>query len=106
MARKFRAPKDKFASLNREWKDAVDNMNRDDIRQRIATVTMEYTELLEAKKNDVDLQEKQEAYKNASEVYRRGTKDFKLKVEYLKKAMDAQGGDTHKDAATSAVELP
>lgn len=84
--------KDPFESIPEEFKDAVAGMSVDEIKQRIAQVALDQVELMKAKKEDQDLFEKKEAYKEAGALYREGTKLNKTKIEYCKMMIDSKGG--------------
>ena len=89
---KEKAQKDPFIDVPEEFKDAVAGMNVDEIKQRIAQVALDQVELMKAKKEDGDLLEKREAYKEAGMGYREGTKMNRVKIEYCKQMIDNKGG--------------
>lgn len=85
---------DPFSDLDSDWKDAVASSDRVEIESRISKVACNDVELRKMKKEDQHLKECQEAYKDASAVYRDGFKQNKLKIEFLKRALDDKGGPT------------
>lgn len=87
-----RADKDPFEVVPEEFKDAVMGMSVEEIKQRIAQVALDQVELMKAKKEDQDLLEKRETYKEAGALYREGSKMNKTKIEYCKMAIDSKGG--------------
>lgn len=89
---KDKADKDPFIDVPEEFKEAVIGMNVVEIKQRIAQVALDQVELMKAKKEDGDLLEKKEAYKEAGMVYREGTKLNRVKIEYCKQMIDNKGG--------------
>lgn len=89
---KPKTKRDKFSALPEEYKDAVAAMNVAEIRDRIAQVALDQLDLMNAKEEDQDLQEKQEAFKVASEGYREGMKQNKLKIEFAKRVLEDKGG--------------
>jgi hypothetical protein len=93
-------PKDPFEDLTTDFKDAIAGSSREEIERRIVKVVMDDVDLRKAKKDDQDLKEKQEAFKEASAIYRDGFKSNKLKIEYMKRVLDDKGGVTGK------VKLP
>jgi hypothetical protein len=83
--------KDKFDLLEQEWRDAVQGMNKEDIKKRVCEVALNQAELMKAKREDQDLDEKRETYRDASSIYREGTKMNKAKIEYMKMVLDGMG---------------
>lgn len=84
--------KDPFVEVPEEFKDAVAGMSIDEINARIAQVAKDQVDLMKAKKEDGDLLEKREAYKEAGVQYREGTKANRVKIEYCKQMIDNKGG--------------
>jgi len=84
--------KEPFMDVPEEFKDAVAGMSVDEIKQRIAQVALDQVDLMKAKKEDDDFNEKKEAYKEAGLVYREGTKLNRVKIEYCKVMLDNKGG--------------
>lgn len=97
MARKY-TKKSQFSDLPGEFKDAVDGMDYEQIKERIAQVALDNEELLAAKKNDEDLASKKEATKEASAVYREGSKINILKIRYAKAVLETKGRSVKKTA--------
>lgn len=98
---------DPFSDLDGDWKDAVASSSREEIQQRIAAVALNDVELRRLKKEDQHLKECAEAYKDASAVYRDGFKQNKLKIEFMKRALDDKGGPTKSvdDVASDNTDL-
>lgn len=94
MARKAKGPKDPYSDLQDDFKDAVAQSSREEIEKRISDVALYDVELRKQKKEDQDLKEKAEAYKEASAIYREGFKSNKLKIEFCKRVLDDKGGPT------------
>jgi hypothetical protein len=87
-----KAEKDPFVLVPEEFKDAVEGMDVVEIKQRIAQVSIDQVELMNAKKQDQDLEEKKELYKEAGLVYREGSKLNRVKIEFCKAMIDSKGG--------------
>lgn len=88
----FKGPKDPFADLSEDFRSAVEGSSREEIESRIVKVVLDDVTLRKAKKDDQDLKEKQEAASFAAGIYRDGFKANKLKIEFMKKALDDKGG--------------
>jgi hypothetical protein len=84
--------KDEWADLDPNFKSAIDGMSREQIQSRLGAITFDYVSLMVAKKLDQDLEDKKQIYDEANEVYKNGTKDFKLQSKYCKKVLDDKGG--------------
>lgn len=91
MANKLKTDKDPFELVPQEFQDAVKGMTPEQIKSRIAQVAMDQVELMRAKKEDQDLEEKKEIYKDAGLVYREGTKLNRVKIEFCKSIIDGMG---------------
>lgn len=87
-----KGPKDPFDDLPAEFKDAVAAASRAAIRDKIATISLDQAELMEAKKKDTDLEKARETAREAGAIYREGTKMNKLKIEWAKRCLDDKGG--------------
>ncbi len=87
-----KADKEPFAAVPEEFKSAAEAMSRDDIKKKVAEIALNHVELMKAKKDDGDLMEKRETFKEAGAIYREGSKANKLKIEYLKAMLDSKGG--------------
>jgi hypothetical protein len=83
--------KNPFADLSDEFKAAVDSMNIDEIKKRVAEVSLSQCEIMAAKKLDEDYISKKELAKEAGAVYRESTKQNGLKISYCKSVLDAKG---------------
>lgn len=92
MPRKFTAPKDPFADLPDDFRDAVDAADRDGIRKLIAEAAIAQAELMEAQAQDEDYKLLKEQAREAGAVYRDGTKTNKLKIKYAKMVLEGKGG--------------
>jgi Flp pilus assembly CpaE family ATPase len=84
--------KDPFEDVDSDFKDAVASMSTDEIRSQIVKVSINQMELMEAKKEDQDLSDKREAYNDANSIYRDGTKQNRLKLEFCKRVLGDKGG--------------
>lgn len=84
-------PKDPFAELPTDWKDAVAQDTTEGINKRIAEVAKATEELESAKVKDQDYQEKKEALKEAGAVYREGKKANRLKTLYCIRVLKDRG---------------
>ena len=83
--------KDQFEDLDADFKAAIESMSPVEIKVKVAEIALEHSRLMKAKKEDGDLKEKQEAYKEASAVYREGVKFSKLRIDYCKAILDNKG---------------
>lgn len=86
-----RPKKAAFSDLDQEFKDTVANMTDDEIRRKLAEVAIAEHENKEAKKADVDLQQKKEAYNVAGAQYREATAQNKLRTAYAYSILEARG---------------
>jgi hypothetical protein len=86
-----RQKKDPFADLDAEFKEAIPTLTAEEIRDRIAQVALNQESLMAAKKDDEDLAECREQLREASAVYRDGTKMNKLRIAYCKQVLDDMG---------------
>lgn len=87
-------PKNPFAAISSTWREAVDGMNREEVQARITTTTIDHAKLMAAKKLDEDLIRAAKEHAECGKVYREGERDFRLKVEYLRRRLDDLGGST------------
>ncbi len=91
--------KDPYKALPEGFKDAVDGMNREEIRKRISDIAIldfEYKALLAA---DTAVSDAKRTLKNLMEPYRDDIKSCKLQISYCKKVLDDKGGVDVKPAA-------
>lgn len=84
-------PKDPFADLPSEFKDAVLQSGEPEIRARLANVALDQQEMIELEKLDLDFQSKKEAAKVAGEVYRSAKKVNQLKIKFMRQTLQSQG---------------
>lgn len=89
---KMKMDKDPWEVVPEEFKDAVNGESVDDIKKRVAKVALDQCELMAVKKQDQDLAEKHEQFKEASMMYREGTKANKKKIEYCRMMIESKGG--------------
>jgi hypothetical protein len=99
----FKKNTDPFSDLDSDWRDAVTNSSREEIERRVAKVALDDNELRKLKKEDEHLKECAEQYKDAGATYREGFKQNKLKIEFLKRALDDKGGPTKAVEDTATV---
>lgn len=86
-----RPKKDKFADLDKDFKDAAEALSEAELRDRVAKTALDLAALLDAKDKDFDLKEKKEVAKEAGAVYREGIKASKLRTAYLRLMLEAKG---------------
>jgi hypothetical protein len=77
---KLKKAKDPFEVVPEEFRDAIAGMSPVEIKQRIAQVALDQVELMNLKKDDQDLQEKREVFKEAGAVYREGGRVLQVYV--------------------------
>lgn len=87
-----RPKKDPFEDLDPDFKESIEAMTREEIRNKIASIAIAQTELMKAKDSDQALQEAKETAKEAGAVYRDGTKMNKLRIAYASQVLDDKGG--------------
>lgn len=90
---KDKTEKDPFSVVPEEFKEAVVGMDADEINTRIAKVAKDQVDLMRAKKEDQDLEEKKIAYREAGVIYREGSKLNRVKIEYCKSILELKGGN-------------
>ena len=86
-----RKKKQPFEDLDQDFKDTVANMKDEEIKTKLCEVAINEHENRQAKKQDMDLQQKQEAYQLAGEIYREATKMNKLRTAYCYDILAARG---------------
>lgn len=86
-----RKKKQPFEDLDQDFKDDVANMKDEDIKAKLCEVAINEHENRQAKKADVDLQQKQEQYQLAGEIYREASKMNKLRTGYCYEVLAARG---------------
>jgi hypothetical protein len=86
MPKKFNAkPKDPFAALSPEFKDAIRGMSSAEIRERVAQIAIDQANLMKAKKTDKDLAERKLEAEKVGEKYKDGSQLNGLKLKLLPK---------------------
>jgi len=88
-----RSKKDPFADLDQDFKDEINAASKEQIRDKIAQISLNDAALEEAKELDLDLAQKKEAAKEAGAVYREGKKMNKLRRKYARIMLGEKGGD-------------
>lgn len=78
-----RKKKDQFADLPEDFKTLIEGGDAAVCKSKLAEVGLAQNTLDEAKKNDQDLAEKAESFREAGSVYRDGSKMNKLKTKYI-----------------------
>lgn len=92
MGRKAAAGKNPFADLSKEFREKAEGtMDEQTLRSMISETAISQAQLMDAKDEDLDLAEKQEQVKFASEVYTDGTKQNKLKIKFAKQRLEELG---------------
>lgn len=86
-----KSTKDPFEIIGREYIDAVTAMDEKQIRDRIASVSLDQVALMEARDQDLDLQKAVEQAREAGATYREGTKINKLKIAFAKRVLEDRG---------------
>lgn len=86
-----RPKKSPFADLDQDFKDVVANYKDEEIRAKLCEVAINEHENREAKRLDLDLQQKKEIAALAGEIYRESTKMNKLRTEYCYDILAARG---------------
>jgi hypothetical protein len=101
MGRPPGSKKDPFDALDTDEKDKLAAMAPDDIKGYIARVAMDQENLLKARDEDQDLQEKKEAASEAGAIYKEGSKRNRLRTKYAMRCLGDKGGDINPDGETS-----
>lgn len=84
---KGKGKKDPFEDLDKEFKDAVNGMNRDEARARAGKIALDQADFDAAEKEDQDLKDKREIAAHAGAVYTDAKKFNKLRIRYLRKRL-------------------
>lgn len=84
-------PKDKFASLDETFKDAVAQSSPEEINKRISEIALLDCALRDTLKEDGAVADAKESLKNLMEPYRDDFRAFRLKIEYARSILDAKG---------------
>ena len=82
---------DPFASLPEDFRDNVASYSTDELKGLVAKVAMANEDLRQMQGDDQDLAEKKEAAKEANKVYAEGFKENRLKIQFLKQALESRG---------------
>ncbi len=85
-------PREPFEDVPEDFRNTVASLSREDIRLRIAQVTLDQLELMEAQADDEDFQNLKLEFREAGAVYREGTKANKLKIAYARHVLESKGG--------------
>lgn len=80
-----------FENISDEFKALVNSLESTDIRVKISEVALNQLALNEAKKNDEDLKQKQEAAKDAMAMYVEGKKANSEKMLFCKMVLKGRG---------------
>lgn len=97
MARKKSStPKDPFEDLDKEFRDKIPELDEPQIRDIIATVSLNEVHNQMNKANDQDLTDKKEAAKFAAEQYTKATKMNKLRLKYARQVLSDKGKQTER----------
>lgn len=89
--RKLNKTKDPFEALSDEYKSTIEALSVEEIRSRIATISLEQVELMEARDADEDLKKAKEEAREAGAPYREGTQMNKLKIAFAKRILEDRG---------------
>lgn len=91
MAKQKKAPKDPYGAVSREWRDAVDAAQEQEIKDKLAAVALDQQAVLDEKAADQDFQSKKSALKFAGEGYKERSKVHKLKIQYARRVLQGRG---------------
>lgn len=83
--------KNPYEDVPEEWRESVESATTEEIKKKVAEVALAQAELMKAKKDDADLADRREQYKEAGAIYREGSKMNKCKIEYAKMVLDSRG---------------
>jgi hypothetical protein len=97
-----RKPKDPFAEVPQEFRDAMAAADDAVLNARIAEIAKNDAALQEAKEKDEDLKSKKKEASVAGAVYREGQKANKQKITYIRKILEGRG----KPAGESGLPEP
>lgn len=81
----------KFKTLDEEWCNSAQSMNREEIDNAVRTAAMNMVALEAAKELDEDLASLKEQVKVAGEIYTQGRKENLLKIEFLVGVLRGRG---------------
>jgi hypothetical protein len=91
MGKKGFAKKGKFDDLDKDYKETVENMSNEEIRARVAVISLENEQIQGKKALDMDLKDKASSYQEAGRVYRDSAKGAKLRIQYALSILEARG---------------
>ena len=80
-----------FEDLDKDFQSEVDSMTDQEIRQKMAQVSINEHENREAKKADQDLESKRVLYNEAGEQYREASAGNKQRISYCYSVLEARG---------------
>lgn len=83
--------KGKFDDLDSDYKTTIENMKDEEIRAKVAEISLENEQVQAAKALDFDLKEKAAAFQEAGKVYRESAKGAKLRIQYALSILEARG---------------
>ncbi len=86
-----RPKKDKFEDLDIDFKDSIAAMTEEEIRAKLAEISLNQAALMQAKSDDEDLKTKKEIAKEAGAIYREGTKANRLRIEWARQVLGDKG---------------
>jgi type III secretory pathway component EscU len=89
----MRPKKDKFEDLTPEFKDSVQVAKSEEIRSKLANLSLAQVSLKEAKSNDEKLKEAVEVKKELEAPYRDSLKQLRLQTEFLHFTLQDRGED-------------
>lgn len=83
--------KNKFDDLDADFKTMIEDATDDEIKSRVAAISLENERIQAAKKGDEDLKEKAAAFQEAGKVYRESAKGSKLMIQYARFVLEGRG---------------
>lgn len=86
-----RPKKNKFDDLDSSFKDGAAAMSEEQIHATLVTVSLNHAALMAAKADDEALKEAKGRASEAGAVYRDGSKQNRLKTDYLRQILGDRG---------------
>lgn len=86
-----RPKKDPFAGISESERTELDNLNEQELRNRISAAAMAEIENKKTRDDDQDLAEKKFAAKEAGAVYKEATARHNSIIAYSKSLLEARG---------------